>query len=109
MNEPLLNENPWVVRTDFDDDSAWEVICDLIRAPVRSIAGDFCAYVAFVDSVEYKDLSKEEVLARLPDNYNHTFLFIVDRTTTSHSEFPILVVDLYHERGREFRAGVPLP
>ena len=37
-------------------------------------------------------------------DHNHSFLFIADRLTLTHPEFPILVVDLYASRGREFRA-----
>ncbi len=39
----------------------------------------------------------------IPLAANHFFMFVVDRTSLTHPERPILVVDLYHEPGRTFR------
>jgi hypothetical protein len=40
----------------------------------------------------------------VPAGYRLSFVFVVDRETVGNPEFPILVVDLHHQRGRGFRA-----
>ena len=94
-----------VIRTEFENQQAWETICELIRAPVPAPgAYTFYASVEFLEDDEFRDLSKEDLLPRVPAGYLHSFVFVVDREAVSNSEFPILVVDLLHERGRVFRA-----
>ena len=93
-----------VIRTEFENQQIWETICELIRAPVREGREDFYAYVEFVDDGEFRNLTKEQLLERVPSDYEHSFLLVVDSVATQHPDFPILVVDLYHDRGRSFRA-----
>ncbi|NIW50173.1 MAG: hypothetical protein GWN30_36980, partial [Gammaproteobacteria bacterium] len=52
----------------------------------------------------YQDITKEELLARIPINYDHSFIMLVDRMTFEHPDHPLLVIDLYDDPGREFRA-----
>jgi hypothetical protein len=92
-------KNALVLRTDFSDDTAWEAICAAIEKPV----GLFRAYVDFLSDPQYKDLTPETLLSLIPANSNHTFIFVVDHDTISMPEHPILVVELYWERGRAFR------
>jgi hypothetical protein len=93
-----------VVRTDFDNPDAWKTVCKMIRAPVQVPGYTFYANVEFLEDQEFQGLGKEDLLTLVPENYNHTFLFVVDRFTTTHPEFPVLVIALRRERGREFRA-----
>lgn len=95
-------ENPLVLRTDFSNQMTWEKICTEIQKPVGMFR--FRANVEFLDDTEYAGLTKELVLERIPKNYNHTFIFIVDRTTISHPDHPLVVMDLYDGSGHEFRA-----
>lgn len=95
-------ENPLILRTDFSNQAAWEEICRTIREPVGIFR--FRANVEFLDNPEYAGLTKEQVLERIPKNYNHTFIFILDRTAISHPDHPLLVIDLYDGSGCEFRA-----
>jgi len=60
--------------------------------------------VQFVEESEFRNLTQEHLLARVPGDYGHSFLFVVDTTATQPPDFPILVMDLHHERGRTFRA-----
>jgi hypothetical protein len=96
--------NTPVVRTGFENPQAWETICKLIRAPVPCGSDTFYAYVEFLDDTEFQNLSMEDLLARVPIDYDHTFLLVVDSTAITHPDFPILVIDLYRDRGRSFRA-----
>ena len=66
--------------------------------------GEPQAYVDFIDDPQYSDVTLDQLLALVPEDFSHTFLFVVDRMTVSQADHPILVVDLYAERGRTFRA-----
>jgi hypothetical protein len=96
--------NPLVKRTDFGHQQTWETICRLIRAPVHEGIYDFYANVAFLEDTAFNGLTKEDLLLRVPSDYRHSFLLVVDSTATQGREFPILVIDLHHERGKTFRA-----
>jgi hypothetical protein len=95
-------ENAMVLRTDFSNEAVWEKIRVLIQKPVGVFR--FRANVEFLSDTEFTGLTKEQVLERIPKNYNHTFIFIVDQTAISHPDHPLLVIDLYDGSGREFRA-----
>jgi hypothetical protein len=100
---PFTKDTP-VIRTHFGDDAAWKKICDLIRQPRRELGYEFYAYVDFVENPNLRDISVKELLAMIPRDYAHTFLFVVDRKAIQRRDFPVLVVDLYDEPGRTFRA-----
>jgi len=95
-----------VIRTHFDDEDAWKTVCELIRQPVDDgFGGEFYASVSFVDNATFRNLTERELLERVPVDFGHSFLMIVDKTAARSPEFPILVMDLHRERGRTFRAG----
>jgi hypothetical protein len=96
--------NPLVVRTDFENQQAWKAVCKLIRAPVHASGDTFYAHVQFLEDEAFRGLGTEELLARVPNDYNHAFLFVVDITAISHPEFPILVISLRGVDRRNFRA-----
>jgi len=50
------------------------------------------------------NITKDQLLGLLPEDYNHTFIMVVDRTAISRRDFPLLIVDLHNLSGREFRA-----
>ena len=104
MNQLPKTVNPLVIRTDFENQRRWKTICKMIRAPVPAPGDTFYAYVEFLDNAGFRGLSKEDLLERVPNDYPHSFLFVVDRTAIAHPDFPILVVDLRADRGRSFRA-----
>ena len=102
MKQLPETENPLVLRTDFSNQSAWEEIRAEIQKPVGIFR--FRANVEFVDDTAYQDITKEQLLQLVPEDYDHSFIMLVDQVTISHPEFPLLIVDLYDEPGREFRA-----
>jgi 4-amino-4-deoxy-L-arabinose transferase-like glycosyltransferase len=114
-------EDTWFIRTDFSDEEAWKATCAAIReipsedkkafalwaeanAAIGQNAGELRANVDFIDDPDYADIAIDQLLKLVPENIHVTFLFAVDQTTIAHKEHPILVVDLYHVRGRTFRA-----
>src|SRR5579859_5226052 len=100
---PFTKDTP-VIRTDFQDDASWKSICDLIRQPRNETEQDFYAYVDFIENPNFRDRSEQELLAMVPRDYWHTFLFIVDKAASQTPDFPVLVMDLSSEPGRTFRA-----
>jgi hypothetical protein len=100
MKQLPQTEKPLVLRTDFSNQTAWEIVRAIIQAPV----GNFYAYVEFLEVAEYDGLTKDQLLTLVPRNYSHSFIVLVDRTATSPPDYPLLVVDLYERSGREFRA-----
>ena len=107
MDHKILPQTncPLVIRTDFENQQVWKKICKLINAPVPSPVDEpFYAYVQFLDDKDFRGLSMEDLLTRVPTNYKHSFLLVVDSATFAHPEFPILVVQLRGARGRNFRA-----
>jgi len=91
-------ESALVVRTDFSNQSAWEDVRREIAEPVEG----FQASVHFVDDRAFADLSVPQLVkAAGPDR---SFLMVVDRTTTQQPEHPVLIIDLFDEPGRTFRA-----
>ena len=105
-NKELLpkTDDPLVIRTDFENEVGWTAICDLIRRPTREAGQEFYAYVEFLDNADFWNLTEQELLVRVPSDYWHTFLFVVDKVATQPPDFPVLVIDLHDERGRTFRA-----
>ena len=101
---PKTVDSP-VIRTDFDNEDAWKTVCELIRRPVDDGYGnEFFAYVEFVDDPAFRDLTERELLERVPEDFGHSFLMVIDKVTTRSPEYPVFVMDLYDERGRTFRA-----
>ena len=88
-----------VLRTDFSDDAVWRAICAAIREPV----GGFQAYVTFVEDRQCEGITVDQVRALATEDPDRTFMFIVDSTTVSSPEHPILVLDLHTETGGTFR------
>ncbi len=102
MKQIPITENPLVLRTDFSNQVAWEAICAIIQKPVGIFR--FRANVEFLDDVEYAGITEDQLLELIPNNYNHSFIIVVDRTAISLPDYPLLVVDLYERSGHEFRA-----
>ena len=102
MKQIPKTENALVLRTDFSDQAIREKICQMIQKPVGIFR--FRANVEFLDDIEFADLTQEQLLERIPRNYNHSFIILVDQTAISHPDHPLLIVDLYERSGREFRA-----
>ncbi len=97
-------ENAAVLRTDFADEDAWKSICEAIMQPVvQTPPYEFRANVDFVNEPLFGGIGVQELLALIPKDYEHAFVFAVDQMTFSHPDRPILVIDLYAEPGRTFR------
>jgi hypothetical protein len=91
-----------VIRTDFSNQEAWEAIGAAI---LQLTEEGFGAQVEFVDDVAYRGATQEQLLSLVPEGEERPFfLMIVDAVTVRSPKHPVLVVDLWREPGREFRA-----
>jgi hypothetical protein len=90
-----------VLRTDFTDQAAWDAIRDEIQRPT---AEGVTASVTFIDDRAYEGLPNDRLLATVPENYHHTFMFVVDATTIATPDHPVLVVNLRTRSEGGFRA-----
>ena len=99
MNIPT-SENALLIRTDFSDEKAWQQL----KAAVSEPADPFIFNMEVVDNPANGGATIEQVMEALPEDYPHSFIVIADGTAISHADFPLLVVDLLEERGRQFRA-----
>ena len=104
MKQLPKTDEALVIRTAFENQQTWDAICELIRAPQISGSDAFYAHVELLGDSDYENLNPEDLLARLPSDYPHSFLMVVDNIAINHPEFPVLVIDLYADRGRTFRA-----
>jgi hypothetical protein len=105
MKQLPQTENPLVLRADFSNQAAWDVICAEIQKPVGIFR--FRANVEFLEDVEYTGITKDQLLGLIPRNYNHNFhslMVLIDQAAISHPDHPLLIVDLYEGFGQEFRA-----
>jgi hypothetical protein len=102
MEQLRETENPLVLRTDFSNQAAWDAICAKIQKPVGLMR--FRAAVEFVDDVQYAAITKDQLLEIVPKEYEHAVIILVDEKAVNHPDYPLLVIDLYDQPGREFRA-----
>jgi hypothetical protein len=96
MSDPsqdLTANDPWVVRTDFSDESNWASVRDQIAAPQTEFGMPFYAYVQYVSDAKYDGVPCNDLVRMLPETYPGGLLFIVDQRTLNEKDHPILVVE----------------
>ncbi|MEM6750445.1 MAG: hypothetical protein AAF612_08245 [Planctomycetota bacterium] len=99
MSEASPEDGAPLVRTDFSNENAWQSLKSAIADP----DADFHALVRYVSDPVNAGFDVSQVVAMFPEGSNDIFVFIADAKTMSDPEMPILVVDLFDERGRSFR------
>jgi len=97
------SENALLIRTDFSDESAWQEL----KAAVSEPEDPFIFSMEVVDDRLNGGATVEQIMEALPEDYPHSFIVVADSAAISQADFPLLVVDLLEERGRQFRAVAP--
>jgi len=113
-----------LIRTDYTRDDIWKTVCSeskemdpavrkalefskqcnkLAGGPTGRPIDELGTSLHIISDSQYADATLDQLLAILPTGYDHTFLFIADKTCIEHPDRPLLVVDLYTGRGRTFR------
>jgi hypothetical protein len=93
-------ETAQIIRTDFSDQTAWEKLTTKLQHP----ADPFIFNIEILDDHDYHRATVKQLLAALPPDYPHSFLVIADSMAISQSDYPLLIIDLREEPGRQFRA-----
>ena len=93
------SEQSLVLRTDFTDEFAWQVLCETLKQP----AGLFETNIDMVSDPAFENFDLVQLTALAESGSFLTFLFVVDHMTLSHPENPLVVLDLLEEPGRSFR------
>ena len=95
------NGVPWLIRTDFDDQRAWNAVSSAAAADISDEHPTPDQTFGLVDDPAFDRLTPEGLLDLDPCP-TETFV-LVDPFTMSHPERPILAVDVSEEPGRSFR------
>ncbi|AXK35241.1 hypothetical protein DVA86_23980 [Streptomyces armeniacus] len=101
MNRIPSHDFPLAIRTDFSDDEAWDAFVAAMDEPDGG--DDSVADVELFDDPAYRDLTSDELMQLLPEDYEDSFFVVVDGPALASPELPVLIVDLLHEPGRSFR------
>src|SRR5271169_4911650 len=99
MNIPS-SENALLIRTDFSDQSVWKKLKTAVSEPVEPAFFN----MEIVDDRENSGATVEQLMEALPESYEHGFMVVADGVSISEPHFPLLIVDLFGDRGRRFRA-----
>lgn len=114
----------FLVRTDFSNDELWNSVSEQVREMPEEFRQEATWFtkllgldgssdddfddtridLTFIDDGSYENITVEQLIPFIAANNHHEYVFLFDETTASHVDHPILVVDLYHERGRQFRS-----
>jgi hypothetical protein len=87
-----------LVRTDFTSDEAWQQVSAEAQA---QYADGFQAYLEPISDPAFEDAPWQAVKAAVPaSDHGASVLFIVDTTTLTLPDHPVLVVDLLDGSGR---------
>lgn len=89
-----------VIRTDFSDEPVWMAVYAALQVP--DVETGYQADVTCHSDRRFAGLDMTQITESLSSE-PHGFVFIVDSTTLTHPEHPILVVDLRDNPGRSFR------
>ncbi len=101
MRKLPSTDDPIVMRTDFSNDFEWQTIYNEIVTPNPKFG--FLPNVVFVNDTTVHDYTEEQLLCDSSLEYNHAFIFIVDKFTITNPEHPVLCIGLKHNRGLKLR------
>lgn len=100
-----------VLRTDFSDDAMWQTVCDAIANSYHEFALEigvepFDVTLDFISDPEYSGITPEQVLSLVAlENFWHSCIFIVDHTTITDPEHPVLAMNLQADEGGYTKGG----
>jgi len=79
-------EETLIIRTDFADPAPWDKLRAIINDPYDVGSG------AFVDDPRFAGLAPEQLLARLPRDYDGAIIAVADATTFASADLPLVIV-----------------
>ena len=96
---PIASGETPLIRTDFSDDRAWQVLAEAAAAPN---ADGFRARLALVEDRRFEGATPEQ-LAAAAAGTGHACLIVADAVAIGHAEHPLLCIETAPAR-RTFRA-----
>jgi len=103
LNDLPGSSNALMVRTDFEHEAEWQAFLESIENPGPEEDTDYRAALEVVQDPKLDKLESGPLMGALPAQYQHSFLFVVDRRTLEDVEHPVLIIDLINDKGRTFR------
>ena len=100
MKQIPVTEAALLIRTDFSNDEAWEDLKSIAENP----PDPFMFTMEIIDDAEFADLTPDKILEAIPDDCPHSFIVVADSTALNNDDYPLLVIDLLEDRGRQFRS-----
>jgi hypothetical protein len=100
MKQIPVTESALLIRTDFSNDEAWYDLNSVAANP----PDPFIFTLEIIDDAEFADFTPEKILDAIPDDYPHSFIVVADSTALNNDDYPLLVIDLLEDRGRQFRS-----
>lgn len=100
MDETNADDATPVIRTDFTDEAAWKKIQ---RDVTATYFMGFSANVRFIEEEQYRGLTGEELLQKVPDSMEYGCIFVADTIAMSSEEHHLLVLDPLDPKGTTFR------
>jgi hypothetical protein len=98
----LSNHRPNLIKRASSRNENLVAWADTWRA-IESPSSAFKAYVEFVIDREFENATEDQLLDASDRSNYRSYMFVVDAVTMTHPERPVLVIDLFEERGRTFR------
>jgi hypothetical protein len=87
-----------LVRTDFSDETGWQVLCREIARPVD----DFRARLHFVSDLAFEGATHAQLVAAGAAR-GRSFLLVADREAICDPQQKVLALDILEMPGRSFR------
>jgi hypothetical protein len=92
------------VRTDYSDQETWVAV---LGSVLQETEEGFRADLEVVEDRGFDGFGVAQVRAVITEDYEYSFILAADKITMTATDHPLLVIDLFDESGRSFRA-VPL-
>ena len=91
-----------VLRTDFSDDAMWQIVCKALAKSYHDLTLEidvkpfaFDVTLDFISDPQYSGITPEQVLSLITiESFGHNCIFIVDHTTITETEHPVLAMNL---------------
>lgn len=108
MARSLLGSNygPFLVRTNFSDDTKWRQLCIRANEPVL-FPGELCEFMAgieFFDDTAFKDLEAIDIIDSISKDYGLQFFLVADEKSFTCSRQTVLCFN--RENKQSFRLAI---
>jgi hypothetical protein len=90
-----------LIRTEFSDDVAWQLLCDLVQQPTASDC--FQAFFVFVDDAKSAEMTIAALAEQAADDLHCAAIFVADAEAINGADHAVLCVDCADSPGASFR------